>query len=133
MSLIFDVISFFRRRRPSLRRENLRLLDELAARDVVIQALCYRYLIRNHTDAGWGRASIAAEQITAQGRRGTLNLVDVPPSQRLLLASEKAYYGLPGRVSMASMNNKPLPAKVLTDDARAAQIVVENYTTSVAN
>lgn len=96
-------------------------------RDEVIQALCYRYKIRNPEDCGWDRASIVAEQIIDQGRRGTLNTTDVPPSQRLLLELEKAYYSVPGRVSMTGMNNKPFPSRVATDAARAAHLVAEQY------
>jgi hypothetical protein len=108
-----------------VRYENYRLKQELEMRNRVIQTLCYWYKIRNHEDSGWERAATVAEQLITQGRKDTLNTFDVPPAQRLLLALEKAYYELPGRISMANMHNKPLPQRVVTDATKVAQIVGE--------
>jgi hypothetical protein len=107
------------------RKARICLRREIAVRNLVIETLCYRHEIRNQMDGGHNRAQIRAGQLLASARKGTLDRVQVPPRVRLLIELEKAYYDLPGRISMAHMNDKPFPPRVYEDARKAAELVAK--------
>jgi hypothetical protein len=127
------LLAFFSKHRSGTAEENRLLQREVAIRDEVIQTLCFRYIIRCHEDGGWKRAAIFAEKYLNQSRQGTLDTALIPPSQKLLLSLEKAYYQLPGRISMCHMNDRPLSENVLKDSIVAAQLVANQEQPGIAS
>ncbi len=97
--------------------------DEIDARDMVIQTLCFRYVIRNHDDGGWDRAEIFRDRFTQQAKAGTLRTHEVGPTARLVAELERAYYAIPGRKSMAHQGPDVFSERVLADVERAATAV----------